>query len=87
MVRYTLNRECQFLWKTKEFKDSDQIFVPYSLSTVYVNIMRVVDKGIPAIQIKAYYGNGNVIEGWLPSMTHSIDIENHDELFDGRFNQ
>ena len=90
MIRYIWNGEGRHIYKDESFNEKIPINIGIRRGheKIYVNILeRKVDDCFISYKVKLYYSNGEVLEGWTSNSNMFIEIENKDELFDGRFNQ
>jgi len=88
MIRYIWQQNNRtYLWKTSDYKKEDRFDVLLDRDNpIFVNIL-VVIHGFPTkIQVKLFYSDGTVLEGWNVLDNSPISLMNAEELFDGRFN-
>ena len=84
--RYVWNGEAKYLYKTEDFNKDNKFAVPFE-HKIFVNIVkRIIDNGIIKANVKLYYADGTVLEGWTIMNNNPLCISDIDELFDGRFN-
>ena len=91
MIRYIWNREGRNIYD-ESFKVKIPVDFPIK-DKIYVNILDKKNNlvqfygWLTSYKVKLYCSNGEVFEGWTNDSNMFIEIENKDELFDGRFNQ
>ena len=93
MIRYIWNREGRYIYQDESFKVKIPVLYLPTKDKIYVNILEKKNNllqfygWLTSYKVKLYCSNGEVLEGWTNDSNMFIEIENKDELFDGRFNQ
>lgn len=93
MVRYIWNfKDGRYLWEDQTYAlgARKELPLPKRNENVFVNIIhkiQVSKNGNTSYNVKLYYQDGQVIEGWYYGyVPGAIRIFGENELFDGRFN-